>query len=71
VKVYDIRNYNAAIAAIFDLPCYHHYSKFTISPDEKYLVVPTSVSKSPGEEYSMIKVFRTTDFNEIYKMRYS
>jgi hypothetical protein len=35
MKVYDIRNYNAPIAAIFDLPCYHPYSKFTLSPDEK------------------------------------
>lgn len=35
LKIYDIRNYKAPIAAIFDLPTYHPYSKFTLSPNEK------------------------------------
>lgn len=71
LKIWDIRNYKAPIAAIFDLPCYHPYSKFAVSPDEKYMLVPTSVSKSPGEEYSYIKAYKTEDLSLVHNLRYS
>ena len=71
VKIYDIRNYSAPIASIFDLACYHPASKFCLSPDEKYLLVPTSVSKQRGEEWSWINVYSMQDFNLVYKMKFN
>lgn len=35
------------------------------------MLVPTSVSKSPGEEYSYLKAYKTEDLSLVHNLRYS